>query len=50
MALRDLLANTPIFRFCIRCGIFLGIKDGRGVVGISHGVCDKCLYEIRKKK
>ncbi len=50
MALRDLLANTPIFRFCIKCGIFLGIKNGHGVIGISHGLCDKCLNDIRRNK
>jgi len=50
MPIRDLLRDKVIFRFCIKCGIFLGIKPGHGVLGISHGICEKCLAEIRKNK
>ena len=34
---------------CAWCGKDLGEKDGKGVKGISHGVCDKCLSELEAK-
>ena len=30
---------------CAWCGRFLGEKDGGGVEGISHSVCEQCLIE-----
>lgn len=29
---------------CCVCGKYLGSKDGRGVSGVSHGLCPEC-YE-----
>jgi hypothetical protein len=31
-----------IVSVCMVCGEYLGCKDGRGVSGISHGLCDNC--------
>lgn len=28
---------------CAWCGKPLGVKDGQGVEGISHGICNDCL-------
>ena len=48
----QILPQTVLFRFCMVCGRFLGLKDGRGVRGISHGICPECLrkWEERKEK
>lgn len=32
---------------CMDCRKDLGEKDGHGVEGVSHGLCDEC-YEQRK--
>ena len=34
---------------CAWCGRDLGKKDGEGVKGVSHGVCEKCLAEQETK-
>lgn len=31
---------------CAYCGKFLGVKDGRGVVGVSHGCCISCKERV----
>ena len=31
---------------CAWCGKSLGEKDGQGVEGISHGICEDCLKAI----
>lgn len=28
---------------CVYCGKHMGYKDGEGVTGISHSVCDECF-------
>ena len=33
---------------CAWCGKDMGEKDGQGVEGISHGMCDKCYTNIVK--
>lgn len=53
MALKDYITalnRAVLFRFCMRCGAFLGLKDGQGVTGISHGVCPHCLQEMLNNK
>lgn len=27
---------------CAWCGKYLGTKEGQGVEGISHGICEEC--------
>jgi hypothetical protein len=27
---------------CAWCGRYLGTKDGHGVEGVSHGICEDC--------
>jgi putative DNA primase/helicase len=34
---------TTIKVVCCYCGADLGEKDGQGVEGISHGICDDCI-------
>jgi hypothetical protein len=31
---------------CAWCGSFLGEKDGRGLTGITSGICDECFMQI----
>ena len=32
---------------CAWCGKDMGEKDSDGVEGISHGVCEQCLKELK---
>ena len=53
MALKDYITalnRAIIFRFCLKCGQFLGLRSGRGITGISHGLCPRCLKEIKELK
>lgn len=34
---------TLLRRVCAYCGMDMGIKDGQGVSGVTHGICDSCL-------
>lgn len=34
---------------CAWCGKDLGEKDGRGVEGISHCVCEGCLHKFQEE-
>ena len=34
---------------CACCGKDMGEKDGKGIEGISHGVCDQCLKKLKAK-
>jgi len=34
---------------CACCGKDMGEKDGEGVEGISHGVCEQCLKKLKIK-
>jgi len=34
---------------CAWCGESMGKKDGNGVQGISHGLCQKCLAKLMAK-
>jgi len=40
--------QTTIAIHCAWCGLFLGEKEGNGVEGVSHGICDKCRKELRE--
>ena len=35
-------AVTILERRCMYCGGFLGLIDGRGTIGVSHGICPTC--------
>ena len=32
---------------CAWCGESMGEKDGKGVSGISHSICEKCSKKIQ---
>ena len=34
---------------CAWCGKDMGEKDGKGQKGISHGLCNECLYKMELK-
>jgi hypothetical protein len=40
--------QTEITVLCAYCQKFLGVVDGKGVSGISHGVCDSCLKNVQE--
>ncbi len=46
----QILPQTILFRFCMVCGRFLGLKEGKGVRGITHGICPECLKQWEEKK
>ena len=31
---------------CAWCGKDMGEKDGKGVEGVSHGLCNECLVKL----
>jgi len=35
-------ATPVITTVCCSCGDFLNIKDGKGIIGLSHTYCDEC--------
>ncbi len=41
---------TTITVICAWCGRHLGIKDGDGQTGISHGICPECKATVSKEK
>ena len=34
---------------CSWCGKKMGEKDGNGVEGVSHGICEECLGHLMGK-
>ena len=34
---------------CAWCGKDMGEKDGKGIEGISHSICPKCLVKLLVK-
>jgi len=32
--------------YCAWCGIFMGIKDGEGIEGESHSVCERSYKKL----
>ena len=41
----SLIYSTVIYRVCMYCNKFMGTKDGIGISGISHGICERCKEE-----
>jgi len=37
-----------IVSICGYCGELLGVKDGEGVSGLSHGICGECKIKVMK--
>jgi hypothetical protein len=37
---------TKLIVKCAWCGKHLGVKDGKGVSGVSHGICKECLDKL----
>ena len=35
---------------CAWCDKDMGEKDGKGVEGISHGICEECLAKVLKEE
>ena len=38
-----------IVRACMYCDLYLGVIDGEGEHGISHGLCPACEKAMREK-
>ena len=34
-----------IVTLCAQCGAFIGVKDGQGQYGVSHGLCQPCYKQ-----
>lgn len=34
--------STIIYRYCMYCKRFMGIKNGGGMSGTSHSICIEC--------
>ena len=41
--------KSEIKVICAWCGKPTGEKDGKGIEGISHGLCTECLAKLRIK-
>ena len=41
--------NQKIKIVCAWCGKDMGEKEGEGVEGVSHGVCNPCLDKLQAK-
>ena len=41
---------TTITIVCGWCGAGMGAKDGQGVTGISHGICDDCAEKLENTR
>jgi hypothetical protein len=42
----DADATPVIVSVCCVCGKYLGVKDGEGVIGLSHTYCCKCSRDL----
>lgn len=40
--------ESTLIVICSYCLAFMGIKDGKGTCGVSHGVCSHCSDEVKK--
>ena len=38
--------NTQLKRVCAWCGQDMGVKDGQGTTGTTHGICPRCAREL----
>lgn len=46
--LKDIKERTGeafMARFCMDCGVYMGLKPGFGVSGPTHGTCKPCLQK-----
>jgi hypothetical protein len=43
------LEKNTLIVLCSDCGKYLDIKDGHGVAGTSHGMCEKCQNKFKEK-
>ena len=41
--------NMKLLIVCSECGIIIGTKDGHGVTGVSHGICEYCMKRLNLK-
>lgn len=37
---------TVIYNICMYCHAFMGTKDGSGISGTGHGICNNCRGKI----
>ena len=35
---------------CAWCGKEMGDKDGEGIEGVSHGICNSCFDKMKKRE
>jgi hypothetical protein len=40
------MEDTTITVVCFNCKKTIKIKDGKGVSGISHSVCEDCIHVV----
>lgn len=40
--------STVLYNICYKCKTYMGTKNGYGIFGISHCLCEGC-YEIEKQ-
>ncbi len=38
-----------IVSVCMVCGRYLGVKDGGGNHGVSHGICPECAIKMKRE-
>ncbi|MCD6453559.1 MAG: hypothetical protein J7K77_04670 [Dehalococcoidales bacterium] len=38
--------NQRMRVMCAWCGRDMGAKDGRGITGVSHGLCEQCRRRL----
>jgi hypothetical protein len=46
-SIKERTGQSYIIAVCIRCDEVRGIKDGKGVTGISYGFCPDCAVLYR---
>ena len=42
--------GSVMVSWCHECNSFMEIKDGKGVEGISHGICNSCFNRLMREK
>lgn len=40
------MPKTKLQIYCAWCGKCMGTKDGKGVEGVTHGICDECKENV----
>lgn len=36
-------SSTVLWTRCMDCDKYMGTKNGNGIAGMSHGLCDNCF-------